>query len=487
MGELTFPIHYRPRPYQAAVHQMWDRKRYGVAVLPRQAGKDMGMAMQSCKRRLAIPKSTGAYISLDNPMIRDILWDKTYDDPETGEFYHLLRDNVPSELVRWRDTAMTGVFTNGSRLKFQGYFQSGRGKNGVGTAFLDYAFTELALFSREDPIPLLLPILTASPNKRLMVASTPRGKRQNPLWQLIQSLEGDPEFGKIVWGIDDLNAQMRAAGLPPVRTEEQLERDRDSYLRRFGNDRMFNQEYHVDFTEMDAAAVYGEVYLSMISNNQITDFQLHPGHPVFVAFDIGSAGQHSDATSWIAFQWYNNQLFLFDCGEGHGRSLPEYVDVLRERPWFGRLAQIILPWDAESHGMAISETPADMMRKKFPNIAVLKKSSTVWKLPDARSRWGDEITDIQATRLQLYNTIIHKTNCDWLLECLENFKYEFNTKLQEWTEKPLHDKYSHMMDALRYVVQSTRELDFFGGRLENVGAGAAVSGAYEEDWKDVWG
>ena len=443
------------------------------------------MAMQMTRRRLETAKTTGAYISLDNPMIRDILWDKTYDDPITGEYLHLLKDNVPSDLVVWRDTVMEGRFTNGSRLKFQGYFQSGKDKNGVGTSFQDYAFTELALFTREDPIPRLLPILTAGQDKRLMVVSTPRGKRQNPLWQLMESFKGNPEYGQIIWGIDDLNAMMRSEGLPPVREEEQLERDREAYRKRFGNDRMFNQEYHVDFGEMDAAAVYGEAYLDMVKDGRVEDFNLHPGHPVYVAFDIGSSGMHSDATSWIAFQWYNQKLFLFDCGEGHGKALPEYVDVLRERHWFNQLAQIILPWDGEHHERAINTTPADMMRLKFPNVAVLKKSSTVWKIPNARSRWGDEITDIQATRMQLYNTVIHKTNCDWLLECFENFKYEFNSKLQEWTEKPLHDKYSHMMDALRYAVQATRELDFFGGTLEVIGS-AVQSGSYEEDWKGIW-
>ena len=481
----TFPVHYRPRPYQAAVHQLYRKKRFGVAVLSRQAGKDMAMSMHMCQRRLEVPKTTGVYISLDNPMIRDILWDKTYVDPETGQYFHALKDNVPPELVSWTDTFMVGRFANGSRLKLQGYFQSGKDKNGVGTSFQDYAFTELALFTREDPIPRLMPILTSTPDKKLMVASTPRGKRKNPLWQLMQSLDGNPEYGQIIWGIDDINAQMRAAGLPEVRSQAQLEIDRDSYLKRFGNDRMFNQEYHVDFGEMDAAAVYGEAYLQMMNDGRVTDFQLHPGHPVYVAFDIGSSGQHSDATAWIAFQWYNNQLMIFDCGEGHGKALPEYVDVLREKPWFSQLARIILPWDGEHHEKAINATPADMMRLKFPNVSVLKKSSTVWRIPNARSKWGDEITDIQATRLALYNTIIHRTNCDWMLECFENFKYEFNNKLQEWTEKPLHDKFSHMMDALRYVVQATRELEFFGGQLEVVG-GSAVAGDYVEDWSGVW-
>lgn len=486
MAELIFPRYYRPRPYQAYMHQLWRKKRYGVCVLSRQAGKDMGMAMEGVKRRLETPKTTGAYISLDNPMIRDILWDKTYNDPVTGEYLHLLQDNVPPELVDWKNTVMEGRFSNGSRMKFQGYFQSGRDKNGVGTSFQDYMFTELALFTREDPIPRLMPILTATPDKKLMVVSTPRGKRRNPLWQLMESLRGDPDYGELIWGIDDLNAMMVSAGLEPIRTQEQLEKDQDAYRRRFGNDRMFNQEYHVDFNEMDAAAVYGEVYLQMTKDGRVTDFNLHPGHPVYVAFDIGSSGQHSDATAWIAFQWYDGRLFLYDCGEGHGRALPEYVDVLREKPWFNRLAQIILPWDGEHHEKAVNTTPADMMRQKFPNVAVLKKSSTVWRIPNARSRWGDEITDIQATRLALYNTLVHKTNCDWMLECFENFKYEFNTKLQEWTEKPLHDKYSHMMDALRYVVQATRELEFFGGQLERTGGGPVGSTDYSEDWSNVW-
>lgn len=482
---MRFPLHYVPRPYQAELHKMWARKRYGVAVLPRQAGKDVSMSMDQVQSCLMTPKITSTYISLDQPMIRDILWDKTYNDPETGEYVRMLQDNTPPELAVWRDTVMEGRFANGSRMKLQGYFQSGRDKNGVGTSFKEYAFTELALFTREDPIPRLMPILTSTDDKKLRVASTPRGKRKNPLWQLMQSLEGNDDYGQIIWGINDLNEMMRRAGLPEVRSEAQLEIDRDSYLKRFGNDRMFNQEYHVDFGEMDAAAVYGEAYLQMLSDGRVVDFQLHPAHPVYVVFDIGSSGQHSDATSWIAFQWYNNQLMIFDCGEGHGKALPEYVDVLQQKPWFNRIARIILPWDGEHHEKAINATPADMVRLRFPNVSVLKKSSTVWRIPNARSKWGDEITDIQSTRMQLYNAVVHRTNCDWMLECFENFKYEFNTKLQEWTEKPLHDKYSHMMDALRYAVQATKELEFFGQQLEVVGGGT-TSGAYEENWEGIW-
>jgi hypothetical protein len=127
-----------------------------------------------------------------------------------------------------------------------------------------------------------------------------------------------------------------------------------------------------------------------------------------------------------------------------------------------------------------------MMRLRFPNVAVLAKSSKVWRIPNSRSGDYNIITDVQQTRMQLYNTIVHVTNCQWLLECLENYKYEFNGRLQMWTQQPLHDKYSHMMDALRYAVQSVKELDFFSGRFFDQSGSPEKAVDYEEDWSGVW-
>jgi hypothetical protein len=483
-----FPVHYRPRPYQAILHEMWRSHTIGCAVLPRQSGKDVSMSMEMTEGLLKTPKTTGTYISLDSPMIRDILWDKTYNDPETGQYIRMLQDNVPPGYADWKGTAMEGRFSNGSRLKLQGYFQNGRDKNGVGTSFQRYAFTELALFDREDPLPRLMPIILGEhEEKRLMVASTPRGKHENPLWKLIESMQGNPKFKLITWTIDELNAMMRADGLPPVVSEAQLELTRDQYLKRFGNDRMFEQEYYCSFEDMDAAAVYGEAYMKIIAEKRYHVFNPHPGHPIYVCFDIGASGLQSDATAWIAFQWVNSQLFLFDCGEGHGRALPEYVDVLREKPWFNRIAAMILPWDGDHHEKAVNTTPADMMRQKFPVVNVLAKSNKVWKIPGSRQGDFDLVTDIQQTRMALYNTIIHSDNCQLLMEHMAGYKYEFSAKLQQWSAKPVHDKHSHMMDCLRYIVQATKELDFFGGLHDNgQGSGASSSADYTEDWSSVW-
>ena len=90
----TFPVFYRPRPYQTELHQMWRTKRIGIGVLPRQSGKDVSASMEQCEARLKQAKTTGVYISLNNPMIRDILWDKTYLDPSTGNYVQTLSCNI---------------------------------------------------------------------------------------------------------------------------------------------------------------------------------------------------------------------------------------------------------------------------------------------------------------------------------------------------------------------------------------------------------
>lgn len=486
----VFPCYYTPRPYQAEMHVMWQTKRVGVAVLPRQSGKDVSMSIENVRARLANEKTNGVYIAPDAPSVRNILWDKTYWDPEAKKQIAMLKDNVPASQVTWRDHLMVGRFSNKSILKLEGYFQSSSDDtNGVGTSFDDYSITELALFRRQDPIPRLQPIIDGEqPNTRLMAVSTPRGKRNNPLWALMESMAGRPDFQVIVRTIDDLNAIMKSHGLPPVRTQEQLERTRATYLKRFGNDRMFEQEYYVSFEEMDAAAVYGEALGTMLKEKRCEPFNWDRANAVHVAFDIGSSGKHSDATAWIAFQYFNNKLFLVDCGQGHGRALPEYIDILQTKPWWPQAGFVILPWDANSHERAVNTTPADMMRLRLQSshaqVAVLAKGTNIWEakgLPDTDA--ADIITMVQQVRLALYNTYINgvtdeekkstilRPNCDEVLECMENYRFAFNSSTGEYSPVPVHDKYSHLMDALRYTVQAIKELDFFGGQLHDYNAG----------------
>lgn len=486
MTQDQFPRFYRPRPYQAELHHMWNTKKFGIAVLPRQSGKDVAASMEQISARLKHPKTTGIYIGLNTPSIKRIIWNKTYYDPQAKQMIYALKDNVPAEDVKWGNTRLEANFTNGSNLLMQGYFDPSKGTTGVGESAQDYTITEFALFHRGDPWQVLEPIVTNENegyDNRFMAVSTPRGKsEQNPLWAFMESMSGRDDYALYLRTIDDLNEIMRNHGLAPVKSPAELEKSKDSYVKKFGNTRLFEQEYYCSFELMDQAGVYAEAQERILADGRFTNFNINPAHPVYVTFDIGASGKHSDATSWVVWQWFNGTLFIYDCGEGHAKPLPEYVDVLAPKPYFNKIASMILPWDAEMHNAAISSTPADMLRLRFPHVDVLAKSMRVHR--GVGNYGDDEITDIQATRLQLYNTVIHATNCKPLWDHMSEYKYEFNHKLQEWSNKPVHDKHSHMMDAVRYTVQATKELDLFGGRPSQSEGSSDYSG---QAWAGIWG
>jgi hypothetical protein len=43
-----------------------------------------------------------------------------------------------------------------------------------------------------------------------------------------------------------------------------------------------------------------------------------------------------------------------------------------------------------------------------------------------------------------------------------------------------------MMDAYRYAVQATKELEFFGGQFFEQPGAQPLSQDYEQDWTGVW-
>ena len=105
----TFPVHYRPRPYQVELHKMWRTKRYGIAVLPRQTGKDVAASMEQCDARLRTPKTTGVYISPvqpDDP--RHPVGQDVHRPAAPGEYIRGLQDNVPRDSVDWKGTVHGG-------------------------------------------------------------------------------------------------------------------------------------------------------------------------------------------------------------------------------------------------------------------------------------------------------------------------------------------------------------------------------------------
>lgn len=77
---------------------------------------------------------------------------------------------------------------------------------------------------------------------------------------------------------------------------------------------------------------------------------------------------------------------------------------------------------------------------------------------------------------------INKDNCDYLLECFMNYEYKRLEAQDDWAAKPMHNKYSHLMDALRYAVMANQEIKYL--KLNDDGADNLEPTYYEGFWDD---
>ena len=195
---------------------------------------------------------------------------------------------------------------------------------------------------------------------------------------------------------------------------------------------------------------------------------------MYIAFDIASKGKESDSTAAIVFQYINNRMMVYDVFETRGVSLLEAVTSLSARDYFQFIRVGFLPWDSERS--ASSMTPREEVEGMFPNIK--------WHALDK------ERVDrgIQLVREQIPNMVINSNKCDWLMECFNNYEYARIERLDDWSAKPVHNKYSHMMDALRYAVMGINEMRYFQmaeDGNENLDWDTEYGGFYSDD-KEVW-
>ena len=61
---------------------------------------------------------------------------------------------------------------------------------------------------------------------------------------------------------------------------------------------------------------------------------------------------------------------------------------------------------------------------------------------------------IEATRKILHRCWFDEDECDRGISCLENYRKQWNEKMQVYSNAPLHDEYSHGADAFRTLANA---------------------------------
>ena len=457
---VQIPRYYRPWPYQ---QQAWMRRRSGkysyyFKLWARQLGKDTDDIQYALRSAWDNPGTQSAYIGLDNVWINNNIFKKYIEGRTHWEDY-------PPEYIEVRDTAKEVFLTNNpeglapARIKFIGFLND---QAIIGSSYEKFYVSEASLYPRQG-FQYIQPIWDRKTRmgEQLEVSfnGTPRGQK-NVLYDLLRTYTGkdDPaDFPGEHWmpstgwcyvdkvTIADALMPDGNGGWKKMYDEEEIDALRLRYLREFGNDNLFRQEHFCDFTTVNAGLVYQGVE-ALTKEGRYRPLNLDTNKPVYVAFDIASKGKESDYTAAVVFQYIQGRMLVYDIGEWRSVSLVQAIGELAKRDYFHLIRMGILPWDSDRS--ASSATPLEEARQMFPGI-----------------NWHDlqkERVDrgIRQVRELLPNMVVNSERCDWLMECFNNYEYRRLDRLDDWSAKPVHNRHSHMMDALRYAAMGINEMQY---------------------------
>ncbi len=402
---------FKARPYQLGLCNALESGKYRrlLCIWPRRAGKDVcafNLLLRQTLRKIGVY----FYIFPEYSQARKVIWDSI-----TNEGVRFL-DYIPTELIQSTNSQQMKItLTNGSLIQLVGSdnIDSLMGTNPRGIIFSEYAMQDPQAYK------FLRPILLGNDGWALFI-STPRGK--NHLWELYQIAINNPEN----WFCSKLTIEHTGHI-----TAHQIKNEIAEGLI---SEDFAMQEFYTSF-DMGVEGSYYAKYMDRLHvRRQIDSVPWESAFKVHVALDIGVR----DSTCLIFFQTIGATIRIIDTYENSKVGLEHYVQVIRNKPYL--YGKFIAPHDIKVQEFGSGLTRIEKARQLGINFTIAPDLSIV--------------DGIEAVRSTLDKCWFDKELCKPLIKALENYRQEFDSKKQIYKPHPLHDKWSHFADAMRYLAIS---------------------------------
>lgn len=395
---MNIEIPYEPRPLQEKIHN--SLKRFNVLVCHRRFGKTVlavnHLVMTACEKQNA----RLAYIAPTYRQGKAVAYDylKEYTDPlmKLGGKRH--------------ETELKVDLWNGSRIQIFGA-DNPDALRGLG--FDGVVLDEFALMSPRAWSEIVRPAISDKLGYVIFIG-TPMG--HNHFWEVY-------DLAKRRGG--DWYAKLYRASETDVISDEELEEARATMP-----DDQYQQEFEVSFQAAVSGAYYGKQIQKAEREDRITDVPYDSNNDVETWWDLGIG----DSTSiWFA-QRVGTEIHLIDYLETSGESLAYYINELKNKGYnYGRH---VAPHDITTRELGTGKSRLEVARELGIDFEVCPKL---------------EIDHgIEAVRNNLDNCWFDKNKCKYGIDCLRQYRKQFDDRMQTFKNKPLHDWASHGADAFRY-------------------------------------
>lgn len=216
------------------------------------------------------------------------------------------------------------------------------------------------------------------------------------------------------------------------------------YLESITDDDLRDAWLNGSWTGITLKGAYYRVQLEKArQENRITSVPYEPMIPVYTWWDLGVG----DSTAIGFFQFAGLEIRMIDYFEASGEGLNFYINMLRDRNY--TYAQHFAPHDIQVRELSTGKSRLEIARELGIDFDIAPN------LP---------IDDgINAVRQRFPRMYFDKDKCSAFLNAISQYQKEWNEKMGDFKDKPLHDWTSHAADMLRYFAVSditTPDADF---------------------------
>jgi phage terminase large subunit len=398
-------IPYAPRRIFLPYHDRTERFAIGVA--HRRCGKTVATINDIVKHAITTGKQhyRAAYLAPYLKQAKDVAWEylKRYTQPIQGK--------APNESELYVE------LINGARIKIYGADNPDALRGG----YLD----DVVLDEYADMYPgiwgtIIRPMLADRLGSATFIG-TPKGR--NAFCELYERALDDPDW---------FTFMMRAS-----ETGMLAQTELDAAAREMTPEE-YAQEFECSFDAAIKGAYYGKEIAQAEREGRICDVPHDPSLPVYTAWDLGIG----DATAIWFWQAHLNEIRVIDHYEATGESIAHYAKVLHAKPY--RYEADFVPHDAKVRELGTGRTRVETMieHKLKPKL-----------VPSHKVMDG-----INALRMTLPRMWFDRDACKEGLECLRQYRADYDEKARTFRDSPKHDWTSHTADSARYMAMAYREL-----------------------------
>lgn len=350
------------------------------------------------------PNPRGAYVAPTFVQAKDVAWE------------YLKRFSAPIPGVQFNESELRVDYPTGARIRLYGADNADRMR---GLYFDHVVMDEYADMNPSAWNEVIRPALADRQGAATFIG-TPKGR--NAFYDICERAQNDP-----AWFFMSLKASETGIVAP-----EELADARAS---------MTLEQYQTEFECSFDSAVVGAYYAAELEqarlDRRIGAVAYDPAVPVHTVWDLGL----DDATAVWFYQLVGKEIHLIAYREWTQQGLTDICREVLNMPYvFG---DHHFPHDIEARELTTGRSRKEVVTNIMGKVVVAPRLEVADGINAVRTLFGRMWFDEKA--------------CAEGLECLRNYRKDWDEKRKTFKDRPLHNWASHCADSLRYLAITYRE------------------------------